>query len=273
MPGLRFEIEGFGTVAASGTLRAESARIGLAARGTLVGALVVGIRRGDVGLRRADRELLALIEPVLSVLAQSLRLSAALADSRSRIVEAAERERVRLQRDLHDGVASALTGVQFKLDATRALLPDSRSAGDVLDDAVGDLRDTLVSLRLVIDDLRPPELDRLGLAAALRGRWSGTRGRAGDRVAVDVDASVPDALPAAVEVTAYLIAVEATSNALRHSAATSVRIATGASNEEIARRLGVATKTVQNTISRVLAKLRLATRDDAERRARQAGLG
>lgn len=50
-------------------------------------------------------------------------------------------------------------------------------------------------------------------------------------------------------------------------------LATGAGNDEIARRLGVATKTIQNTISRVLGKLRLSTREDAECRARDAGLG
>jgi DNA-binding NarL/FixJ family response regulator len=50
-------------------------------------------------------------------------------------------------------------------------------------------------------------------------------------------------------------------------------LATGAGNDEIARRLGVTTKTVQNTVSRLLAKLRLATREDAISLARSAGVG
>ncbi len=49
-------------------------------------------------------------------------------------------------------------------------------------------------------------------------------------------------------------------------------LASGTDNDEIARRLGIATKTVQNTISRILAKLRLQTREDVERRAREAGI-
>ncbi len=222
--GLRYEVIGIGVIAESGRVDKHVERVDLIVGGQTLGALHVGVRRGDTGLRQADRSLLAVAEPALGILAQSLRLSAALGESRSRILEAAEVERRRLQRDLHDGVASALTGVQFKLEAARASTLGDSSGGGALDDASEDLRHVLASLRLVIDDLRPPELDRLGLAAALRTRWVRAVGRKGTAVVVRVDAEMPETLPAAVESSAYRIAVEATTNALRHTSASTICI-------------------------------------------------
>lgn len=235
--GLRYEVTGLGIVAESGRLDDENTEhLALTVRGEAVGVLVVGVRRGDAGLRRADRSLLTVVEPVLGVLARSLRLQTALAASRSSIVEAAEVERRRLQRDLHDGVASALTGVQFKLDAARAQISHG-PADQALGDASSDLRHMLATLRLVIDDLRPPELDRLGLAAALRARWAHAVSHTGAAVAIRVDARLPATLPAAIEVAAYRIAVEATTNALRHSAATTIHLDLEADTEALAVRV------------------------------------
>jgi signal transduction histidine kinase len=235
--GLRYEVTRIGMVAQSGRVDETAERVELVVGTETVGVLLVGARRGDAGLRHADRALLAVVEPALGVLARSLRLAAALGESRSRIVEAAEVERRRLQRDLHDSVASAVTGVQFKLDAARASHPEAERTRHVLDDASSDLRQVLASLRLVIDDLRPPELDRLGLAAALRIRWTRAVGRSGATVDIRVDAeppaTPPGALPAATEAAAYRIAVEATTNALRHSAARTIRIRLHAGNDAL----------------------------------------
>ncbi len=224
VPGMRLEVEGLGVVAEAGELRDEPATIPLEVQGTATGSLFVGVRRGEATLRRADRELLAIIEPALGMLGQSMRLAAALADSRRRIVESAELERVRLRRDLHDGVASGLTGVRFKIEAARtAELPPAASAA--LLDSSDDLRASLEALRHVIDDLRPPELDRLGLGPALRTHWSRPVGRSGTPLMVEVRSSPeePD-LPPATEVTAYRIAVEAVTNAMRHSDARTISV-------------------------------------------------
>ena len=73
----------------------------------------------------------------------------------------------------------------------------------------------------MVEDLRPPALDELGLVDALRQRAE-QLGRRADgavvRVRVDVPPDVP-ALPAAVEVAAYRIATEALTNIARHSQA------------------------------------------------------
>jgi signal transduction histidine kinase len=68
----------------------------------------------------------------------------------------------------------------------------------------------------VVDALRPPALDELGLVGALRARTASLAGE------VDFTVTGPDqrlALPAAVEIAAYRIAVEALTNAARHSQA------------------------------------------------------
>ena len=90
-------------------------------------------------------------------------------------------------------------------------------------DSSDDLRAAIEALRHVIEDLRPPELDRLGLGPALRMHWARPVGRYGAPVAVEVrcDPEDPD-LPPATEVTAFRVVVEAVTNALRHSDARAV---------------------------------------------------
>ncbi len=80
-----------------------------------------------------------------------------------------------------------------------------------------ELRATIVELRRVVEGLRPPALDELGLAGALA---QVTR-RLSFGTAIEVDLSVGElpALPAAMEVAAFRIVTEAVTNAVRHSSA------------------------------------------------------
>ena len=84
-------------------------------------------------------------------------------------------------------------------------------------------REEIVEVRRLVDGLRPPALDQLGLVTALRQRANEHALAARDRGrgtvmtwTVEADEDV-EPLPAAVEVAAYRIAIEAVSNALRHS--------------------------------------------------------
>ncbi|MEQ3554558.1 sensor histidine kinase [Pseudonocardia nematodicida] len=138
-------------------------------------------------------------------------VTAGLRRERELLATAREAERLRLHRDLHDGVGPELAGIALQLGAFA-------STGDepVLRDLETRLRGAVAEIRRVVDDLRPAGLDAAGLVGALRDR-AGTFS-AGD-LDCEVVADVPDALPPAVEVAAYRIATEALTNAARHAGA------------------------------------------------------
>jgi signal transduction histidine kinase len=190
--------------------------------GTTVGSLLVGLRSGESGLSPADRSVLALVAVPLAVAVHATRLSDELQASRERLVAAREEERRRLRRDLHDGLGPTLTGVAFTADAAANLVSvDPARASSLLGDLRRDTRTAIADVRRLVDDLRPPALDELGLVGALRQRADQLSWRAdGASVSVSVSAEGLPALPAALEVAAYRIATEALTNVVRHSRAT-----------------------------------------------------
>lgn len=181
-------------------------------------ALEVGLRAGDVVLSAADRQVLDIAAPLL---AQSLRASALAADllqARQQTIAAREEERRRLRRDLHDGLGPRLTGIAFTADAARNLAGSDTAATERLLETLREETTAAIdSIRELVYAMRPPALDELGLAGAVTQAAASMRGRSGNpiRTTVRVDAVVQ--LPAAVEVAAYRIAVEALTNVARHT--------------------------------------------------------
>jgi signal transduction histidine kinase len=133
-------------------------------------------------------------------------------------LEAAEAERARWARELHD---EPLQG----LGALRLLLVGARRTGDpervaaAVDGAIERLEGEIDALRGLVRELRPAALDELGLGPALEGLAE----RAGMPVEVEVRLG-ERRLPADLEIAAYRIAQEALNNALRHAAANAVAI-------------------------------------------------
>jgi signal transduction histidine kinase len=160
-----------------------------------------------------------------------------LSRSRERIVAAREEERLRLRRELHDGLAPTLAGAAIKLDQARGeVRSDPRAAEALVDEARGDVRAAIAEIRRMARDLRPPALDALGLEGALREQAAALASRASDGPVIIVDVPTPlPALPAAVEVAAYRIAVEAVVNVIRHAAARrcEVRLSLGRDELEV----------------------------------------
>ena len=195
--------------------------------GRAVGALVLGLRPGERALSSADRKALQVLAAPMAVALQATVMSAELQSSRERIVGAQAEERRRLRRELHDGLGPTLTGIAFTADAAANLIDtDPATSSELLTALRRDSRMALADVRRIVDDLRPPALDELGLVGALRQRaeqlaWRADGGAV--RVRLDVPPSVP-ALPAAVEVATYRIATEALTNIARHSRATSALI-------------------------------------------------
>jgi len=212
--------------------RGEPQRLPLIYRGEAVGRLAVRPRPGE-DLTGADRRVLEGLAQQAGVAVHAVRLTADLQSSRERLVTAGAEERRRLRRDLHDGLGPALAGIALKLDAVRNVLArDGRGADEMLADARDQAQEATADVRRLVDGLRPPALDELGLAAALRAHAERFGAAAnGDRAAAAtlprVSVRVPDrlpVLPAAVEVAAYRIALEGLTNASRHAHAREVRL-------------------------------------------------
>lgn len=167
-------------------------------------------------------------DPLLTAFARSLgaalhasSLVGELQAAREGLVLAAEEERRRLHHDLHDGLGPVLAHAVLGLDGARVAADPSVAAE--LDTVKANLQTAIADLRHLVQGLRPPALDELGLAGALAEH---ARHAAGPRVVLDLD-GVPADLPAAVEVATYRIVCEALANAARHAAASrcDVRIA------------------------------------------------
>jgi two-component system NarL family sensor kinase len=189
--------------------------------GALVGELHVGVRTGESTLGAADRNVLSLVAAPLAVAVHATLLSSQLQTSRERLVTAREEERRRLRRDLHDGLGPTLTGVALSADAaTNLLATDPSRTRALLTGVSADVRTAIAEVRRLVEDLRPPALDELGLLGALRQRAEHLV-RTPLQLRLDVPATVP-ALSAAVEVAAYRIATEALTNVVRHAHASSV---------------------------------------------------
>lgn len=188
----------------------------VAVQGRVIGELVVGVRPGPVEMGPGERTVLTDVARRAGAVLQAALLVDELQASRERIVAAREEERRRLRHDLHDGVGPRLAAMALQLDALGSRLEAAPELRDRVDRLRSAMRDTVGEVRRVVDDLRPPALDEIGLVAAIREHVAGL-----DAV-VDVDVHAPPALPplgAAVEVAIYRIVTEAVTNAVRHAAA------------------------------------------------------
>ncbi len=189
-----------------------------------VGKLIVGPRHGEHRLSRADQKVIDLLAAPLAIVLHAQALTEDLKVSRERVIDAAEEERARLRRELHDSLGPLLTGAAFKADGI-ALAAQSRPerAESLAIELADQLRQSVEGVRQLAYGLRPAALDELGLVGALREEGS----RYGPvKVVIQAPESMP-ALPSSVEVAAYRIAAEALTNVVRHSDAklASVRLA------------------------------------------------
>lgn len=183
--------------------------------------LVVGLRPGERTWSRADLSMIGLVAPLVATTVRAQLLAEQVSASRGEAVAAIEEERRRLRRDLHDGVGPLLSGVVFTADAARNLLDrDPASAAGLLAELRADAAAAIVEVRQLVEGLRPPALDELGLVGALQTWCSGLRAVGGVPIAVEFEGDGQVAgMTAAAEAAAYRIAVEALTNVARHSGA------------------------------------------------------
>ena len=199
---------------------ADPVHVPLTFQGEAVGALVVGPRPGEA-LAAADHRLIAELARHAGAVVHATKLTLELQRSREELVLAQEEVRRRLRRDLHDELGPALAGAVFQIDLVRDGLSESAADADrQLEVLKGQLQDAVDSVRAMAYSLRPPALDQ-GLLAAIAEQVSSFNSRgSGPQVTLKAPAALPSLSPA-VEVAAYRIAMEAITNAARHSGARS----------------------------------------------------
>ncbi len=141
-------------------------------------------------------------------------------------VAAAEEERRRLSRELHDGLGQTLGAIAVTLARARA----AGGGGEELAQAARLTDDALAELRRAIEDLRPPALEDLGLSGAVEAL-----ARLAERAGLPVEVAIGPLPPLdpALEQAAFRLAQEAIANAVRHSGAGSLSVALAASAEGI----------------------------------------
>jgi signal transduction histidine kinase len=140
--------------------------------------------------------------------------------SRTRLAEATDAERRRIERDLHDGTQQRLVSIAMSLGLAESRLPgDPVQARPVIREAREALAAALAELRELTQGIHPAILAERGLAAALDDLCRRAAIPARLRLALD------DRLPDQVESAAYFVVSEALANAAKHSGASGVRVA------------------------------------------------
>jgi signal transduction histidine kinase len=144
---------------------------------------------------------------------------AELQDSRDRVVDAAEAERRRIERDLHDGAQQRLVALAMELGRAKGKFADDvDAAAELVDRAHVEAKAALTELRDLVRGVHPPVLTDLGLDAAL----SGLAARC--PVPVEVRVDIPVRPRPAVEAVAYFMIAEALTNIAKHSRASSAKV-------------------------------------------------
>ncbi|MEJ2266973.1 MAG: sensor histidine kinase [Anaerolineales bacterium] len=137
---------------------------------------------------------------------------------------AVAKERNRLARDLHDSVAQTLYGLTLQSEAALRQLTSGHlnKTADYLGEIRQSAQQTLQEARLLIFELRPPILEKDGLAAALKARLEDVEGRSGLKTHVNLDEV--GRLPSSIETGLYRIAQESLNNILKHAQASQVTL-------------------------------------------------
>ncbi|MEJ8647982.1 sensor histidine kinase [Streptomyces sp. MS1.AVA.3] len=160
----------------------------------LVGRAVLGVSRSDELARRVED----------------------LTESRAGAVDAADAERRRIERDLHDGAQQRLVSLALNLGLAKATLTDlPPEAQQVIDAAHREAKDAIEELNNLVRGLHPAVLDELGLDAALSGLAA--RAPLPVRLRVDLPADLPQRTEPAVEAVAYFVVSEALTNIAKHA--------------------------------------------------------
>jgi len=192
-------------------------------RGAALGALMAFDRlTGDVGFTRDDEQLLeAFAASAATAVATAKTVEA---DRLRKSIEAAEAERRRWARELHDETLQGLGGLKMLLSGA-ARLDDAAAMRPAIATAVEQVTTEIANLRALITELRPAALDQLGLLPALSSLVQRTASTTGLEIESDLDLGADDArLSPELETTVYRLVQEAMTNVVKHAGAHRVTV-------------------------------------------------
>jgi signal transduction histidine kinase len=133
--------------------------------------------------------------------------------SRARLVETADAERRRIERNLHDGAQARFVAAALHLGRAQAKAPPGSEVAQILDSAISELSTALDELRELARGIHPAVLTDRGLDAAL------TALAARSSVPVEIEGQVGGRLAAPVEIAAYFAVSEALANVAKYAGA------------------------------------------------------
>jgi signal transduction histidine kinase len=203
-------------------------------RGEAVGVLAA-FDRGEEGDVFSEDD-----EQILRLFAASAATAVALAQSvqadrlRSSLA-AADHERRRWARELHDETLQGLGGLRVLLSSARRR-DDLQQAQQAMSEAMEHIDREIENLRSIITELRPAALDELGLGTAIEALLDRHREQSGVQVNGELglaDSGLRERLDGELETTVYRLVQEALTNVAKHAHASHVRVAVTESDGEL----------------------------------------
>lgn len=212
-------------------LACEQANFWLPLRGRdhYLGLMALGPKRGGGTFDATDMEILNVVARQAGVAFENTYLFAEL---QQRVLEgerlhrqalsAREEERKRLARELHDQIIQSLVGLNYLLSEMRSY--PAPEVWDWVARLQQEVRCSLDEVRRICADLRPPALDSLGLASAVRARLRELDSRTPFQIALSIDGDEESSLPEEVALCLFRVFQEAMLNIQKHAAAQQVTV-------------------------------------------------
>jgi two-component system, NarL family, sensor histidine kinase DevS len=202
-------------------------------RGSALGVLVAFDRvAGEPRFSRDQEDLLEAFAAQAATAVATARSAAA--ERMRRSLEAAESERRRWARELHDETLQGLGGIRVLLSSA-SRVDEPAAMRQAIDQAVEQVTREVESLRALIAELRPAALDHLGLTPALRTLLLRTGERNGLQISAELELELEDErLAPELETTVYRIVQEALTNVVKHARAERVRVTVGIEDGAVA---------------------------------------
>lgn len=205
-------------------------------RGESLGVLIAGdSSQGQSLLPGRDEELV--LQSIAASAATAVGTARGVAESRFRDnLEAAERERARWARELHDDTLQNLAGLRMVISGARRRHAAGEDIDAMLSNSLEQVDGMIAELRRLIADLRPAALDELGIGAALSALAKRISAVGDLEVELDLDlgpVAPPQRLPRTLETTAYRLVQEALNNVVAHAEASKVTVQLAVDDESV----------------------------------------